>query len=112
MNGLLDALAHASAPTAGPAGVGWLLPLALATVELEYTVRHGSHVDLRLVAHACDDVRKFLDEDQDPAFAARYAVERASSSTVARMHEAALDGCRRVSVLTERANASDVRRES
>jgi hypothetical protein len=78
MNGLLDALAHASAPTAGPAGVGWLLPLALATVELEYTVRHGSHVDLRLVAHACDDVRKFLDEDQDPAFAARYAVERAS----------------------------------
>jgi hypothetical protein len=108
---LLDALLGALASVthereaAAPAGVEWLLPLALATVELEYAVRHGAHLDLLIVAHACGDVRNCLDEDrpqiQHPTFAARYAAERASSIRVARMHEAALEACKRVSVLTD-----------
>jgi hypothetical protein len=116
LDGLLSALARVThtGKTATAAGVAWLLPLSLATVELEYAVRHGARVDARLVARACDDVRSLLDEDRprDPAFNARYAAECASSSAVARMHEAVLDGCRRVSMLTGRATASAVQGES
>jgi hypothetical protein len=111
---LLGALATAPNAATASAGVGWLRPLALASVELEYSIRHR-RVDPRDVADACDEVRSLLDglRSPDAGFAARYVTERASSATVAMTHALALAGCSRVSFLAKGATTESARqRES
>jgi hypothetical protein len=109
LDDLLVALASGTNEAAAPPGSangGWLRPLALVAVELEYSVRHR-RVYPGDVGAACDAVRGLLDDRSADAmfadFAARYAIARARSAALARMHAAALVECHRVSFLTKEA---------
>jgi hypothetical protein len=82
--------------TAPPHNLGWLRPLAAKIVELEYTVRRRSRVDVDGVRATCEELVGLLEAlgGADRAFSARYAQERTECVEASRLHGRACAACR------------------
>jgi hypothetical protein len=99
---LLDALVRASHDGStrgcGVAGVGWLRPLAMRIVELEYTVRYRARVEAEAVREACNELVLLLESTGPMAgdFSERYIQERAASDEASQLHARACAACRSV----------------
>jgi hypothetical protein len=77
--------------------VGWLPPLALASVQLEYVIRHWPLLNATAVAARCDDLARVLDASPfghgNRMFSTRYATERARSPALAALHARVVEAC-------------------
>jgi hypothetical protein len=108
LNQLLAALVNASWSPLPPAqqrdsaqrvrDVGWLRPLAIASVELEHTLRRPSVLRAVTVAARCEELTRLLVPSTASVsdFAERYALERAKSPSLATLHARVMAGCDQV----------------
>jgi hypothetical protein len=76
--------------------VAWLRALAVVSVEVEFSVRHRSHVDANDVAAACQEASDLLTAEpgSEDDFASRYARARTASIWTATLHKRAIVACR------------------
>jgi hypothetical protein len=95
LDDLFDAL-HGAAED----GSGWLRPLAVASVEVEFSVRHRSRVDFDVTAAACKEASDLLTAEPmaEGDFATRYARARHGSASIAALHKRALCACRTITL--------------
>jgi hypothetical protein len=78
--------------------VGWLRPLAIASVELEHAVRQRSALHAVTVAARCEELTRLLGTSPSTGseFATRYAWEREQSPSLAILHSRVMTGCAHV----------------
>jgi hypothetical protein len=95
LNELLDALARAS-----QGDVAWLRPLAVASAEVEFSVRDPYYPQGETIVAACREAFELLTATPDthPEFVGRYAWERGASVAIALLHKRAIAACRDLSL--------------
>jgi len=95
LNELFDAL-HGAVED----GSNWLRPLAVASVEVEFSVRHRSRVDFDATAAACKEAFDLLTAEPkaEGDFATRYTCARERSASLAALHKRALCACRNIAL--------------
>jgi hypothetical protein len=91
---VLEEIAATLAKTTDDPDVEWLRPLAVLTVEIEYSSLRRPTIDTAMLVAKCGEVRDLLASSsaQDP-FASRYELARKSSPSVAQLHDRALAVC-------------------
>jgi hypothetical protein len=101
---LVRASHDGSAERPSASSVGWLRPLAVMIVELEFTVRHRARVDEEAISEAANALLFLLEPGALGAgeFAERYARERTASVEAARLHARACEACRTLSLASAR----------
>lgn len=94
---MLAELAQATHATEGD-DVAWLRPLAVLSVEIEYSAVRTSEVDSLGLAGACRDLDELLAgfSGDGGEFAARYARAHRAFPAVAMLHARAVAACQEV----------------
>jgi hypothetical protein len=98
--GALEQLLAELACSTGDGDVAWIRPLAVLSVEIEYSSVRSPGVDSINLADGCRALSDLLvgSPGDGGEFAARYAVAHRASPAIPALHDRALATCRTVAV--------------